>query len=230
MNLLITGANRGLGLALVDHALSKGDTVIATARKMSPSLTERQAEHPDQLHVLQFDVTDEDAIIKEKEKLAEKISTIDVIINNAAILNGRDQSIEDLSFEDCLLAFDINTLGPARIIKHFLPLLKKGAQKSIINVSSEAGSLTNAYPGDYPYGLSKVSLNMLTEKLDRELKEDQINVLAVHPGWMHTDMGGNQAPTNPNDTANAIYNFIENPPTSTSGYQFFEHSGKMMDI
>jgi len=230
MNVLITRANRGLGLALVDYALKKGDTVIATVRKMSPELAEQQSKYPDALQILLLDVTDEEAIMQAQEKLAQKIDKIDVIINNAAILNGRDQMIENLSFEDCLIAFDINTLGPARIIKHFLPLLRNGQQKSIINLSSEAGSLTNAYPGDYPYGLSKVALNMLTEKLLRELKDDQINVISVHPGWMHTDMGGKQAPTDPNDTAKGIYNFIENPPKSTTGYQFFEYSGKMMDI
>src|SRR5699024_9941918 len=159
MNILITGANRGLGFAIADYALNKGDTVIATTRQLSPELREKQIEHPNSLHILQFDVTDEEAIIDAKEKLAQKIDAIDVIINNAAILNGRDQSIEDLNFDDCLLAFDINTLGHARIIKYFLPILRKGKQKSIINLSSEAGSLTNAYPGDYPYGLSKVSLN-----------------------------------------------------------------------
>lgn len=230
MNILITGANRGLGFAIADYALNKGDTVIATTRQLSPELKEKQIEYPNSLHILQFDVTDEEAIIDAKEKLAQKIDAIDVIINNAAILNGRDQSIEDLNFDDCLLAFNINTLGPARIIKHFLPLLRKGERKSIINLSSESGSLTNAYPGDYPYGLSKVALNMITEKLVRELKDDQINVMSVHPGWMHTDMGGKQAPTDPNDTAKAIYNFIENPPKTTTGYQFFEYSGKMMDI
>lgn len=230
MNILITGANRGLGFAIADYALNKGDTVIATTRQLSPELKEKQIEHPNSLHILQFDVTDEEAIIDAKEKLAQKIDAIDVIINNAAILNGRDQSIEDLNFDDCLLAFNINTLGPARIIKHFLPLLRKGERKSIINLSSESGSLTNAYPGDYPYGLSKVALNMITEKLVRELKDDQINVMSVHPGWMHTDMGGKQAPTDPNDTAKAIYNFIENPPKTKTGYQFFEYSGKMMDI
>src|SRR5699024_7945389 len=163
-----------------------------TTRQLSPELKEKQIEYPNSLHILQFDVTDEEAIIDAKEKLAQKIDAIDVIINNAAILNGRDQSIEDLNFDDRLLAFTINTLGPARIIKHFLPLLRKGERKSIINVSSESGSLTNAYPGDYPYGLSKVALNMITEKLVRELKDDQINVMSVHPGWMHTDMGGKQ--------------------------------------
>lgn len=230
MNILITGANRGLGLALVNHALSNGDNVIATARSMNEDLERLQTKYPDKLHVLQFDVTNESAIITERDRIAKEIDYIDAIINNAAILNGRDQLIENLSIEDCLLAFDINTLGPIRIIKHFLPLLRKGNEKSIINISSEAGSLTNAYAGDYPYGLSKVALNMLTEKLVRELKDDQINVMSVHPGWMQTDMGGNQAPTNPNDTAKNIYQFITNPPKSTTGFHFFEHSGKMMDI
>lgn len=230
MNILITGANRGLGLALVDHALNQGDTVIATERSTSDNLQKRQAEYPDNLHILQFDVTDEQAIASEKVRLVQTLNKVDVLINNAAILNGRDQSIEELSFEDSLKAFDINALGPARMIKQFLPLLRKGKEKLIINLSTDAASLTNAYPGDYPYGLSKVALNMLTEKLVRELKEDEIQTFAVHPGWMHTEMGGNQAPTNPKDTANNIYNMIKNRPKSTTGFQFFNHEGEMMDI
>lgn len=105
-----------------------------------------------------------------------------MIINNAAILNGRGTSIEDLDIEAIKLAFDVNTLGPARVIKHFLPLLKKGENQSIINISSEGGSLTNAYSGDYPYGLSKAALNMLSEKLHVALKNEGIQVLSVHQG------------------------------------------------
>ena len=230
MNILITGANRGLGLALVDQALSQGNTVIATERGTSESLKELALKYPQNLHILQFDITDEDAIANEKVKLVQKLDKLDAIINNAAILNGRDQSIEELNFDDSLKAFDINTLGPARVIKYFLPLLRKGQQKSIINISSDAGSLTNAYPGDYPYGFSKTSLNVLTEKLVRELKDDEVTVLSVHPGWMHTDMGGNSAPTDPKDAAINIYNMINNPPKSTTGFQFFNAEGNMMKI
>ncbi|PWK03347.1 short subunit dehydrogenase [Bacillus sp. VMFN-A1] len=120
-----------------------------------------------QLEILHLDVTDEESVREAARNVGE---SLDVIINNAAILNGRGTSIEDLDIEAIKLAFDVNTLGPARVIKHFLPLLKKGENQSIINISSEGGSLTNAYSGDYPYGLSKAALNMLSEKLHVALK------------------------------------------------------------
>lgn len=230
MNILITGANRGLGLALVEHGLKQGDTIFATERISSEVLQNWQEQYPTKLRILQFDLTDEQAIIEEKERLEQSGERIDAIINNAAILKGREQSIETLNLDDCLTSFNINTLGPARIIKHFLPLLRKGSQKTILNLSSDSASLTHAYPGDYPYGFSKVALNMLTEKLVRELEEDQIKVLSIHPGWMHTDMGGDQAPINPVDAASDIYKLINHPPESTTGFQFFDYQGKEMDI
>src|SRR5699024_9740082 len=142
MNLLITGANRGLGLALTEFGLKQGDTVFATERTESETLQKLQAKYPDKLFILQFDVTDEAAIIVAKNQLEQDEATIDCLINNAGMLNGREQSIEKLDLEDCLTAFNINTLGPARMIKHYLPLLRKGKQKLIINISSDSASLT----------------------------------------------------------------------------------------
>src|SRR5690625_1946925 len=144
MNILITGANRGLGLALVDHALNQGDSVIATERSTSDNLQKRQAEYPDNLHILQFDVTDEQAIASEKVRLVQTLNKVDVLINNAAILNGRDQSIEELSFEDSLKAFDINALGPARMIKQFLPLLRKGKDRKSTRLNSSHVAISYA--------------------------------------------------------------------------------------
>lgn len=231
MDILITGANRGLGLQLVKVGLENGHQVFAGVRDTSESklkqLTELKEKYSNQLEIIALDVTSEESVRVAASKLN---GSLDVIINNAAILNEREKSIEDLDIKACSLAFDINTLGPMRVIKHFLSLLKNGENQSIINISSEAGSLTNAYSGDYPYGLSKAALNMLSEKLRVTLKDEGIQVLSVHPGWMKTDMGGEQAPTNPTDTARGIYHLIDRQVHIESEFVFIDYQGKPMSI
>ena len=231
MKILITGANRGLGLQLAKVGLQNGHDVFAGVRDMNTSnmqeLTELKERYGNQLAIIHLDVTCEQSVQVATSKLN---GSLDVIINNAAILNEREKTIEDLDLDACQLAFDINTFGPIRVIKHFLPLLKHGENRSIINISSEAGSLTNAYSGDYPYGMSKAALNMLSEKLHVTLKDEDIQVLSVHPGWMHTDMGGEQAPTDPADTAERIYRLIDREVQIESEFVFIDYQGKPMSI
>lgn len=128
-----------------------------------------------------------------------------------------------------LTTMDINLYGPIRVVKHFLPLLTE-PECSIINISSEAGSITNAYPNDYPYGISKAALNMFTQQLHVYVKERGIQVLSVHPGWMQTDMGGAEAPTNPNQSAEGILDLIEKRTTPEGHFMFVDYTGKDMKI
>ncbi|MCT2537888.1 SDR family oxidoreductase [Aquibacillus koreensis] len=232
MNILITGANRGLGLAMAAYGVENGHHVYAGVRdpegNASEALRDLQAKHAESLEILKLDVTSEDSVVEASSQLKNK--QLDVIVNNAGLLNEREHTVEELDLEACMLAFDVNTLGPIRVVKHFLPLLEQGEKQSIINVSSEAASLTNSYSGDYPYGMSKVALNMLTEKLHVYLKEKDIQVLSVHPGWMKTDMGGEKAPTNPADTAEGIFALMERKVTVDSKYQFVDYLGNPMDI
>src|SRR5690625_487948 len=201
MNILVTGANRGLGLSLTKVGLDYGHHIYAGVRNTGDEtikqLKELQKMFPDQLNIIQLDVTLENSVIQALNCVENNTDALDCIINNAGMLNARESSIESLDIDACLAAFEINTLGPVRVIKHFLPLLRKGNRQSIINISSDAASLTHAYSGDYPYGLSKAALNMLSEKLQVYLKDEDIQVYSVHPGWMKTDMGGDQAPINP---------------------------------
>lgn len=135
------------------------------------------------------------------EKLAAENITLDVILNNAGILDERSKTIEEIDIDKVEETFNINLFGPMRVVKHFLLLLSKGPDSSIINISSEAGSFQNAYGGDYPYALSKSALNMFSEQLKKYLSEDKVSVFAVHPGWIKTDMGGEKAPGTPEESA-----------------------------
>lgn len=234
MNILVTGANRGLGLSLTKVGLDNDHQIYAGVRNTEEEtiqqLKELQKMFTEQLQIIQIDVTNEDSVRRAVNEIKRTTKSIDCIINNAGILNAREMTIEELDIGACMTAFDINALGPTRIIKHFLPLLRKGNNQSIINISSDAASLTNAYSDDYPYGLSKVALNMLTEKLHVYLKDDDIQVVSIHPGWMKTDMGGMNAQLNPIESAEGIFEIIHRKKAIESPYAFADYRGKPMEI
>ncbi|NQX45539.1 SDR family oxidoreductase [Paenibacillus tritici] len=232
MNILITGAGRGLGLDLVAVALEHGHDVIAGVRdpaRGQAALSALAAAYGDNLTVAALDVTDEAGIAALAASLKEQGRTLGVIINNAAVLNATDTPLEELDIAEMQLALDINLYGPMRVVKHFLPLLTE-QKASIINISSEAGSITNAYPGSYPYTISKTALNMFSQKLHVTLKERGIHVLSVHPGWMPTDMGGSKAPTSPRTSAEGILSLIEQRTAPEGHFRFVDYTGKDMEI
>ncbi|MFC5465753.1 SDR family oxidoreductase [Lederbergia graminis] len=234
MKFFITGANRGLGLALTKISLQNGGTVFAGVRGIEDAkieeLLELKENYNGNLEIVEIDVQSEESVLSALAQVKEKTKSIDVLINNAAILNERDKSIEELDVEAFKLALDINILGPIRVVKHFLPLLREGENQSILNISSEAGSLTNAYSGDYPYGISKAALNMFSEKLHRYLEDQDMQVLSIHPGWMKTDMGGKNAPLNPIDTAKSIIELTGWKRKVSHQYVFVDYKGEPMEI
>lgn len=232
MNILITGAGRGLGYELTAEALKRGHEVIAGVRhpeQEHEGLAQLAAAYGQKLTVAALDVTEEEGIAKLAASLQEQGRSLGVIINNAAVLTARDTQIEELDFEDMLTTMDINLYGPMRVVKHFLKLLTE-PEGSIINISSEAGSITNAYTGDYPYSISKTALNMFSQQLHVYLQERGIQVLSVHPGWMHTDMGGSEAPTNPRQSAEGIMDLIEQRTAPEGHFRFVDYTGKDMKI
>jgi NAD(P)-dependent dehydrogenase (short-subunit alcohol dehydrogenase family) len=232
MNIIITGAGRGLGVDLVAEALERGHSVIAGVRRPDqeqPELTELTAAYGDKLTIVKLDVTDEAGIAALAAELKEQGRTLGAIINNAAVLNARNTPVEALDLQDMLTTMDINLYGPIRVVKHLLPLLTE-PEPSIINISSEAGSITNAYPGDYPYSISKTALTMFSQQLHVYLQERGVHVLSVHPGWMHTDMGGEAAPTDPRQSAGGIISLIEQRTAPEGHFRFVDYTGKDMKI
>lgn len=232
MNILITGAGRGLGANLVDEALKRGYAVVAGVRnpeKEETMLSQLAAAYGDKLTVVTLDVTDEEGIAALAANLKAQGRTFGAIINNAAVLTARNTPVEVLDLQDMMTTMDINLYGPIRVVKHFLPLLTE-PEPSIINISSEAGSITNAYPGDYPYSISKTALNMFSQQLHVYLKDRDVQVLSVHPGWMHTDMGGEEAPTSPQTSAEGIISLIEQRTSPEGQFRFVDYTGKDMKI
>lgn len=234
MNIVITGANRGLGYELLVESVSRGYFVYALVRSEEAKaqlLVQLQAK---QINAKQFtvhicDVTNEADIASFTQQLSEQGIKLTSIINSAAILVARQTSIEQLDMEDVQSTFDTNLYGPMRVVKHLLPLLQEQAG-SILNISSEAGSITNAYGGDYPYSLSKCALTLFSEQLKRTLAPKGIEVWSIHPGWMHTDMGGPAAPLAPIDSAKGIIDIMERKMKIASTFSFINYKGEAMDI
>ncbi|WP_336773910.1 SDR family oxidoreductase [Paenibacillus sp. MMO-58] len=231
MNILITGASRGLGVEIAAEALERGHRVLAGVRDTAAQgkLAELAKLYGEHLELVELDVTDEAGVAALAGTLQQQGKAIGAIVNNAAILVERNTPIEELNIEEVAKTFDINLFGPMRVAKHFLKLVteKHGA---IINISSEAGSISNAYPGDYPYGISKTALNMFTQQLLSAVKERGIQVLSVHPGWMKTDMGGENAPTDPRQSAKGILDMIEGQLVPKGKFNFVDYTGKEMPI
>lgn len=221
---LITGANRGIGLGLVQHYLKSGWQVIATARapKNSIELQKLETEHGSQLVSVKLDVTSEQSIadlVKEIEDLR-----LDIVINNAGIaIEENLGQWTSLAFSSCL---NVNVTGPALLAQAVVPLMKTGSR--LINMSSGLGSLAekvNPEGGMDIYAMSKAALNMLTSRLAAKLKSRGITVISISPGWVKTDMGGDEAPVLVEDSVNDMTSVIEGLTLEESG-QFFASNGE----
>ena len=205
---LITGSNRGIGLALARHYLRRGDTVLAGCRRprAAKHLAALRKQHPDACHVLRLDVNDDESVAGAAERAADRLDGLDVLINNAAVGSvGDEHRLAGLDLAASLGTFRTNVLGPLRVARAFLPLLKRGCHPRVVNISSGAGRIAGRTGvGLYIYGASKAALNFVTRSLAFELKADGVCVIAMSPGWVRTDMGGPNARIAPATSARGI--------------------------
>lgn len=189
--ILITGANRGIGLEIARQMADLNWQVIVAARNLH-SAEEVSSQLGHDAVAVQLDVTDENSIRMAAEKVGEKFGQLDVLVNNAAIMGNASMGSFDLREMDQTM--NTNFMGPIRVSKYLMPLLKKSDDARIINISSGMGELTSLQSGGYgAYRLSKTSLNAFTILLASEL-QGSVKVFAMCPGWVQTDMGGKAAP------------------------------------
>lgn len=212
-SVLVTGGNRGLGLALTRRFLTGGWQVFAGYRSGLGELTLLSDQYADQLVPIPLDVTSLASIHWASRLVASHTPSLDILINNAGVFPRLAAGLlETLDLDDGTLecTFDVNTFGPLRVAKAFIPMLKEGQSKTIINISSESGS-TGSYPrlGEYAYAMSKAALNMLTKILYNALSPHGFTILAVHPGWMRTGMGDPRADHDPAEPAEGIYQLTQ---------------------
>jgi len=229
-NILITGANRGLGLALTEKLLAGGHHIYAINRRDSDELLQLQEKCPESLRRYSGDVTDETSIRQSLETIASQVGALDIVLNNAAVhLDPSRSPLEKVDFSVYLPAFQVNAVGPLMVVRYALPLLRKGQKKLIVNISSEAGSIGTCWrKSEYSYCMSKASLNMASQILQNALKSEGMKVLALHPGWFSSDMGGAAAPITPADAAEEIVKLVLNPP-GLDGPVYVASNGEAME-
>lgn len=225
---LISGASRGLGLCFAKKYLEDGCMVFAGARNEGAAgLKELKEKYGDLLVSLQLDVADTKSVESAAEAASAYTDHLDVIINNAGIHSETSfLELEDADLDDCLPVYDVNAVGPIRVVKAFLPLLKKGESGLVVNISSESGSIGTAERiKEFDYCMSKAALNMGTKLLHNYLKDMNINVIAVHPGWMRTDMGGQNATQDPFETAGRLTELFEEVREGRNKAVFMDNTG-----
>jgi len=205
---LITGANRGIGLAVTKVLLSQGDKVFAACREpqKAEELKALQKSYPAALEMVALEVSSDSSVAQAAKTVSAKTPHLDVVFNNAGIqaqpYNAHLEQVELSKMRD---SFEVNTLGPLRVSRAFLPLLRKASNPRIVNMTSGLASLSGKSEGAfYPYGVSKAGLNMLTRTMAFDLQGEKIVVVCLDPGWVQTDMGGPNAPLKPEESAGAI--------------------------
>lgn len=225
-SVLITGASRGLGECLVERFAAEGWLVFAGQRGLAGSSAPVR-DASDRLTLVGLDVSDQASVARAAKLVSERARGLDVLINNAAVNPQPEYEalLGELDFEAMALTYDVNALGPLRVVQTFLPLLERGARKLIVNVSSEAGSLQRSWRDrSYGYCMSKAALNMQTTILQRALAPRGISALALHPGWMRTEMGGPNATLDPAESARGMYGVIAGASAATP--PFVQHDGQ----
>ena len=225
-NLFLTGANRGIGLALVKEALSRDYRIFAGCRQPQKAveLQTLAASHPDRVIPIAIDVTDLRSIDDAVDDVLEFTDEIDLLINNAGIFP-RGESIENIDPATMLHTFHVNSVGPMMVVQAMMRLLQTSVEAKILNISSQLGSITLNMSNHYSYNSSKAALNMLTRILASELRPEGILAVVVHPGWVQTDMGGSAAPLKPAESARGILTLAERLSMTESG-EFFTWDGR----
>lgn len=184
---LVTGANRGIGREVCRQLAAAGHTVLLTARAADAAAAVADAVGATPL---QLDVTDPASVAEAVTTVKNRYGRLDVLVNNAAITYDTWQRAITADLTIVREAAETNLYGPWLMIQQFLPLLRNSEHPRIVNVSSEAGSLTGMGGGTPAYTASKVALNALTRMVAAELRGEHILVNSVCPGWVATDMGG----------------------------------------
>jgi len=205
LTVLVTGANRGLGLEYVKQYQAAGHQVIGTARKPAEAV-ELKATGAE---VVKLDVTSDEDIAGMAKTL--KGRRIDILINNAGYL-GREQTREAMT-----LSFSVNTLGPLFVSRALIPNLSLSDSPKIINVSSRAGRLTDGTGRMTGYAISKTAVNMVTRNLHSQLGKKGFIIISLAPGRNQTAMGGKGAPLKPEESVPMIIKLIESLNASQSG-------------
>jgi NAD(P)-dependent dehydrogenase (short-subunit alcohol dehydrogenase family) len=207
MNILVTGANRGIGLELVQQLTARGENVIAVCRESNPELQQTGARIIDGI-----DVTSDDSVAG----LAGAIegTALDWLINNAGVFSS--ESLSSLDFTAMEHQFRVNSLGPLRVSAALQSFLGRGSKVFVI--SSRMGSIADNTSGSsYGYRMSKAAVNCAAKSLSIDWHDAGIGVFVLHPGYVATDMTNHRGPTSTGDSVNSMLERMDTLDMSSSG-------------
>ena len=224
-NVLITGANRGLGFGFVKSFLAKNANVICTTRNISgsPELLECKKKYPNNIEVLELDLLKENSGNRLSDLFSDK--PIDILINNAGVGNS-NQQFGSISSKPWLDVLKVNLIAPLMITQSIIENVKKSSGKKIYFLSSQLGSIgDNTSGGMYIYRSSKTGLNQIVKSLSVDLKAHGITVISLHPGWVKTDMGGPNAPVTIEESIEGMMKVIKATDIRDTG-RFLNYDGR----
>ncbi|MFN4284177.1 MAG: SDR family oxidoreductase [Alphaproteobacteria bacterium] len=220
---LVTGANRGLGLEFARQYAADGWRVVATCRDPA-SASDLKAVAGVEIHAL--DVRD----IAAGRALAETLAgtPVDLLLNNAGVYGPRGQALGNLDAEDWIEVLRVNTVAPLKLAEAFLPHLKAGRGKQAAFVTSLMGSIADNGSGRfYAYRSSKAALNMAVKSFALDTAADGLTAILLHPGWVQTDMGGPDAPVTPKESVSGMRKVLAGATRKDSG-DFFGYDGRRL--
>lgn len=224
--ILITGANRGLGLEFTHQYVAEGYAVIAACRNpgTAAALQELKRTAGGALSVIDVDVADTASV----KRAAARVPTpvIDILVNCAGVFGTGGDTIGSLDYDAWRAVFEVNVLGPARVCEAFLDQIARSDRRLIVTITSGLGSLADNSTGGYiPYRTSKAAVNMLMRSAAIDLKARGVTCVVVNPGWVKTDMGGPNAKLSPEESVGALRRLIGKIRPQDSG-RFFNHDGR----
>lgn len=224
---LITGANRGIGLELCRQYAADGWLVLACSRhpERSDGLARLAALYPGQIEAHALDVADHGQI----ERLADQLDglSIDLLINNAGVYPDSDsKGFGHTDDAEWMQAFRINTIAPLKMAETFAAQIARSRHRTIVTITSKMGSIAdNTSGGSYLYRSSKAAVNMVVKSLAIDLKPKGVTAVVFHPGWVKTDMGGPDAMISPGQSVSGIRQVIAGLTLADSG-KFFGYDGQ----
>jgi len=217
-HIVITGANRGIGLELVRNYLqnTSEDVIYAGVRspKKASELNKLQGEFEGRLHIVRLDVTNPASVLDFRDQLTT--DRVDILINNAGVMGSKHQEFMDMDYDDWAHVFAVNSMAPMKMTEALSDKLINACGK-VATISSQMGAMGRDGVGRIAYRSSKSAVNKVMQCVAEELRAEQVAVMVLHPGWVQTDMGGASADITPTESASGIIKVIDGLDMQTTG-------------
>ena len=222
--ILITGANRGIGLNLTEQFAEDGWRVMACCRNPDQADELRGlSERLSTIEIYALEVTDYTQMKSLAAKLCDQ--PIDILLSNAGIYGPRGMAFGEVSAEEWLEVFEVNSIAPLMLAQAFIESVAASRQKLIAVVSSKMGSIgANASGGSYIYRSSKTAVNQVVKSMSLDLSDQGISVITLHPGWVQTDMGGSNAEISATQSGSGLKSVLQSAGPAQNG-QFINFDG-----